>query len=298
MSFDLRQLRHVVAVAELRSFSRAAATLNITQPALSRSIALFEAECGVQLFDRNRRGLTETVLGAGIIAEAQGLLAHAERFDLALRRRIDAQSGSIALGAGPLAAEMLLPGLLSRFAQDRPAVQIDTIIDKASALFLQLRRGRIELCLVSRSVVPPDADFVIRRAANVRLAFLVRIGHPLAGLPGLGLSDLAAYPIAMSATRSDTYFQSGAELQAPAPTITCENFTVLEKVTRTSDSIWISSPDLLTHDTPLVPLDVIEWRSARQDLCVVHPANVTLSPLAEAVMAELISSNTEVGEVC
>jgi len=288
MRFDLRQLRHVVTVAQLRSFSRAAGMLNITQPALSRSIAQFEAECGVRLFDRNRRGLTETFLGAGIIAEAQGLLAHAERFDLSMRRRIDAQSGSIALGAGPLAAELILPGLLSRFARERPAVQIETVIDAASALFVQLQRGRIELCIVSRLVVPPDIDLVVRPTADVRLAFLVRTGHPLAGRAGLSIADLAAYPIATGSKGNDIFFQSDGGLCAPATTITCENFTILEKVTRTSDAIWLSSPDALMQGTPLLPLDVIEWRAARQDLCVVHPVGVTLSPLARVVMAELV----------
>jgi len=82
MLFDLVRLRHVVALASQRSFTRAAEQLHISQPALSRSISEFERRADVRLFERNRGGIELTAVGRQVVAQAEDLLRSAEAIDL------------------------------------------------------------------------------------------------------------------------------------------------------------------------------------------------------------------------
>jgi LysR family transcriptional regulator, benzoate and cis,cis-muconate-responsive activator of ben and cat genes len=77
---ELRHLRYFIAVAEERSFSRAAEKLHVSQPPLSRQIRDLEAELGVKLLDRNRQGVRLTRLGQGILVKARGLIRDADLF--------------------------------------------------------------------------------------------------------------------------------------------------------------------------------------------------------------------------
>ncbi|MEI8352823.1 MAG: LysR family transcriptional regulator [bacterium] len=72
LMFDMRRLRHALALAEHRNFARAATALHITQPALSRSIQSLEDALGVHLFDRNPRDVEPTAFGELVLRHAAG----------------------------------------------------------------------------------------------------------------------------------------------------------------------------------------------------------------------------------
>ena len=70
MVLDIRQLQHVAAIGRFRSFARAAESLGISQPALSKSLAVIERSLEVRLFERSRKGVTPTVFGELLLARA------------------------------------------------------------------------------------------------------------------------------------------------------------------------------------------------------------------------------------
>ena len=83
--FDLRRLRHALALAEHRNFARAAAALHITQPALSRSIQALEDGLGVRLFDRSPRDVDPTAFGELVLRHARSLELSARDLDRELQ---------------------------------------------------------------------------------------------------------------------------------------------------------------------------------------------------------------------
>src|SRR5919197_1949971 len=116
------RLRAFAAVARELSFSRAARSLFVSQPAISKHVASLEAELGTPLVVRGRGGATLTPSGrvlADYVLRAEALLANAQR---ALAAGGDAQIGTLAVAASGIPGTYLLPDPLSRFHERHPAV--------------------------------------------------------------------------------------------------------------------------------------------------------------------------------
>jgi len=101
---DLKQLHYAVTLAKHRNFARAAAALDMSQPALSRSISGLEAELGVQLFTRGARGAEPTPFGERFLLRAALLLREAGELEREVRLIQGAETGSLRVGAGPYPA--------------------------------------------------------------------------------------------------------------------------------------------------------------------------------------------------
>src|SRR5262245_5745600 len=108
MDFDLRQLKHAHTVATHRSFARAARALNITQPALSRSVQMLEARLGSRLFDRSSTGVELTDAGRLLLEQASQLLGLADELARKTAWLRDMGNNYLSIGAGPYPTAMLL----------------------------------------------------------------------------------------------------------------------------------------------------------------------------------------------
>src|SRR5262245_24682339 len=107
--FTLRQLQYVAAVAEQRSFRKAAAECHVAQPSLSAQIAQVEEALGVQLFERDQRRVTLSAAGAALLERVRGLLVSADALVDAAREASDPFSGTVRLGVIPTLGPYLLP---------------------------------------------------------------------------------------------------------------------------------------------------------------------------------------------
>ena len=104
---DLKQLEYFARVAELGSFTRAAAVLGVAQPALSRQVRLLEVELRQNLLLRNGRGVTTTDAGKMLLEHARGILHQFERAREDMGRVRGALAGRVAVGLPPSMAKML-----------------------------------------------------------------------------------------------------------------------------------------------------------------------------------------------
>ncbi|MDL4818793.1 LysR family transcriptional regulator [Actinomadura opuntiae] len=190
-SLDPLLLRTFVAVADLGSFTAAAAAGGYTQSAVSRQIAALEDACGVELFARGARGVRPTPAGEHLLPHARALLDRLADTARAMEglRRLD--TGTLRLGAFPTANAALVPRALARFREAHPGVRIALREGTTDRLLTLLDAGDLDVAVVSTHIVPalPAGDLV----ALLDDALLVALpsGHPLAALRRVPLGELA-----------------------------------------------------------------------------------------------------------
>ncbi len=121
---ELRQLSHVVAVAEERHFTRAAARVHLTQSSLSSSARALERELGSDLFMRSTRQVELTEAGRALLPAARRAIAAAEDAHDAVAAVRGLVRGHLAIGAIQALGQVHLPGLVARFHRTFPAVTL------------------------------------------------------------------------------------------------------------------------------------------------------------------------------
>lgn len=184
---ELRHLRYFVAVAEALSFSRAAARLRLTQPALSRQIRDLEEELGCPLLRRGRQARTElTPEGRKLLAGAKPLLAAAEQ----LAKEIRVAGARLRLGHyGTLWLDYFTPGL-RRFAKTNPGVMLEPVDLNPGELPDALRCGDVEVAMLGMVDAGLRREFQTRLIGAVPTQIVMAATHPLAKRRVLRLADL------------------------------------------------------------------------------------------------------------
>lgn len=235
---DLRKLHHLITVIDLGSFVRAAAFLNMSQPALSRSIQALEANYGTPLIERVRGDIRATVIGRQLIQESRPLVHDAHRLHNDLYLWAGGESGSLSFGMGALAATIMGSHLLSTFKQRRPSAQVHLELAEPEKLEAMLNGYQVEFVVIGQAALTNIAKLKIIPVMSVPISLLVRPDHPLAHKESIDMMDLAPYPLACGSHTED----ESRGLKAPPADIICENYEVLREVTLTSNAVLLSSP--------------------------------------------------------
>jgi DNA-binding transcriptional LysR family regulator len=193
---ELRHLRYFVAIAEERSFTRAAERLWVAQPGLSAQIRRLEAELGVRLFERHTRGVDLTPAGELFLERARVAVAAA---DLAAATGRDLETGAIGrvrLGLATGTRWSLASGLLHRFCRQRPAVELTVVETYGGSLWRDLRDGRLDAVIAPIGHASPD----LRTLDLGHEAWVALLGtnHRLAGIGPLPARGLAGERIAVT----------------------------------------------------------------------------------------------------
>ncbi len=140
---DLAALRIFLAVAEERSFSRAAAKVHRTQPAVSQAVRRLETDLGEQLFDRSSKTGTLTDAGRSLQNYGQRLVRLAEGAESAIRELRDLRRGRVLIGANEAAVHTLLP-LIARFRQRVPDIAVDVRRVPARQIAIEVQQGSLD----------------------------------------------------------------------------------------------------------------------------------------------------------
>ena len=175
---SLRQLQYIVAVAELRSFGRAAELCHVAQPSLSAQVAVAEHALGLQLFERTGRRVRVPPAAAPLIAQAKRILVAAGDLRELARQQADPFLGTLRLGVIPTICPYLLPDIAAALARDFPRLTIHWSEERTSRLVRQAKDGQID-----GAVLALEAD--LGGLAHATLGwdpFLLAAapGHPLA----------------------------------------------------------------------------------------------------------------------
>ncbi|MGL6222154.1 MAG: LysR family transcriptional regulator, partial [Steroidobacteraceae bacterium] len=162
MAFELQQLRQVLALAEHRSFVRAAAALHISQPALSRSIQQLERRFGSALFVRSSSGVAPTDLGRVYIERSRDLLRMADELEAQAVGHSQLRSGRVDVGGGPYPTDSLLSPACARFIEAFPRVTVQIHSNNWDDLVQRLRARALDFFIAETSLLvrEPDLDVV------------------------------------------------------------------------------------------------------------------------------------------
>ena len=148
---NLEQLRSFAEVANTGHFTKAAASLHLAQPSLSRQISTLEKELGAELFHRAHGHITLTAAGQTLLPTARRMLADAE----AVRRDMDElaglRRGRVRLGATPTLCVSLIAEALSRFHHEHPGIELEVMEKGSRELVEALATGELDLALLTRT---------------------------------------------------------------------------------------------------------------------------------------------------
>src|SRR5215831_17978897 len=173
---SIRQLESLVAVADTRSFRKAATTLGISQPALSAQVQAAEHVLGIQVFERDRRSVLITPAGEDVVSRAREALIAVDAVGDAARRRGEPLVGSLRLGVIPTIAPYWLPALLPEVHRRFPRLELILREDQTARLLAQLSAGQLEIALLA---IPVQGDFTTAPVAREGFVAAAPRGAPL-----------------------------------------------------------------------------------------------------------------------
>lgn len=192
---DLKVMRYFVSTVKAGSITKAAATLYVTQPTLTRQIHELEEELGHPLLERSRQGITLTPRGLIFYQRASELLDMATRLKDEVRGSSEL-SGTIALAAAETPAMQIIARAMSGFIQEHPFVTFDVV---SASRDLALPRLDTGLCDLALFILPPDASMdCIDLRVSCPWGLIVPTTHPLAGRDKITPSDLRGLPMLLS----------------------------------------------------------------------------------------------------
>jgi DNA-binding transcriptional LysR family regulator len=192
---DPRRLELLREVARHQSFSRAAAALYLTQPAVSRQIAKLEQEAGVRLLERSARGLQLTEAGRVAVERAEVIAGQLAAAEAELEAIATLTAGRLRLSAFPTAASTLVLDAIKTFRRAHPDVELTFVESGTNEGLRRLRGGEVDLALAFREHGRPapeewddlEADFLLVDPLYVAVA----ANHRLAAKLTIRLRDLA-----------------------------------------------------------------------------------------------------------
>jgi LysR family transcriptional activator of glutamate synthase operon len=190
---ELRQLRYVEAVARHRHFTRAAEELHVAQSALSHQIRRLEAELGTELFERTSRRVAPTEAGDAVAARARRVLSEIDGVKEEIDELEGVVRGHISIGALLPGGEIDVPGLVARFSEAHPGIEVMLREGTAGDMFGHLVEDEIDaaFCLLHGEL---PAGLVVERLSEDEVVVAFAPGAAPAR-KRVAPADLRPYPV-------------------------------------------------------------------------------------------------------
>ncbi|EBS6754285.1 LysR family transcriptional regulator [Salmonella enterica subsp. enterica serovar Thompson] len=292
----LRHLHTIVAVAQQGTLGRAAETLNLSQPALSKTLNELEQLTGTRLFERGRLGAQLTVPGEQFLTHAVKVLDALNTAGQALNRKEDASADVVRVGALPTAALGILPAAIGRFHQQQKSTSLQVATMNNTMLLAGLKSGEIDLGIGRMS------DPELMGGLNYELLFLeslklvVRPGHPLLQ-ETITLSRVMEWPVVVSPKGTVPRQNAEVLLQSqgckmPAGCIETLSASLSRQLTVDYDYVWFVPSGAVKEDlrqATLVSLPV-PTQSAGEPIGILTRVDIPLSTGAQMLIAAIRKS--------
>lgn len=186
---ELRTLQYFLTVAQEESFSKAAKVMHVTQPTLSRQIALLEESLGVTLFQRSTRNIMLTDEGMLLRRRAEELLSLAKKTEQELTQQDGEIEGTITIGAGEMDEFGIVADSIKSFSEQHPKVHYNIVSGSADYIREYLERGLIDIAMLMEPVDGGKFE-TVSLPSTEKYVVLMRSDDPLASLDEIQQKDL------------------------------------------------------------------------------------------------------------
>jgi LysR family cyn operon transcriptional activator len=250
---ELRHLRYFLALAERLNFTRAAASVHVTQSTLSHQISQLEEELGQRLFDRSERRVTITAAGELFLPKAVKALAEIDSGIALMHTAARTLVGKLQLGTTPTLNMGLVPHCVSLFVKDHPSMYVMVDENTGDLLIADMHAGRLDLVLAYK---PFNLEgLLFEPLCTEEMVLVVGATHPLADRKRVRMVELhrreLVLPPRKFTTRQqldDAFEAAGAE---PFVAVECSSLSAILALVQRSSFASIISRSALPNPTDL-----------------------------------------------
>ncbi len=190
---NLRDLKYIVAVAETKSFVKAAEQCFVSQPTLSMQIKKLENSLNIKIFERNNKHVLVTEIGKQVIETAKRILQDAEHISILAKHEQDPFAGDFTLGAFPTIAPYILPKLIPLIKKKLPNLRLILVEEKTDILLHKLKTGLIDAALLAGPI--HDESLIAEKLFDDEFKLAVATNHPLAERTTINPDELTNQPL-------------------------------------------------------------------------------------------------------
>lgn len=190
---NLRDLKYIVAVAETKSFVKAAEQCFVSQPTLSMQIKKLENSLNIKIFERNNKHVLVTEIGKQVIETAKRILQDAEHISILAKHEQDPFAGDFTLGAFPTIAPYILPKLIPLIKKKLPNLRLILVEEKTDILLHKLKTGLIDAALLAGPI--HDESLIAEKLFDDEFKLAVATHHPLAEQTIINPDELTNQPL-------------------------------------------------------------------------------------------------------
>ncbi len=285
MISGIRPIRAFLAVARLGSFTRAAAELHVSQPALTVQIHQLEESLSVQLFDRNKRHVALSSSGRELLKPLEKILADIEALMAASHDLTGLRSGSVAVASLPSVASSLLPAVIRQFTAAHPKISLQINEAIADQVVRLVKTEAVDFGIGTK--VGSDKEIDCVEFLTDELCAFYPDGHPLAKRKRLQLHDVAAYPLILTTKGSSvrTLVERALEKEGLEVTLACDANYMSTAVGMVRAGLGVSILPQSAIDSAScdgVQVAVIRTPGLTRNISLIRKRNRSLSPAAQS----------------
>lgn len=293
------KIRHLVLVDALTrqgSVVGAAAELHITQPVATRSLRDIENVLGVELYERNPRGITPTVFGEAFTDHARAILAQLNQAGRHVLELADAERGSVVIGSHLAGSNVLVPRAIARLKRHRPLLTVSIEDGSPDTLLSGLEAGRIDM-IIGRITEASTPTILRIPLYEESVEVFSGVDNPLAAADSLTLVDVATQPWILPGGRTtlrleleEAFALAGVPL--PENRVETTSFLTVRDLLRHTDTIAVLPSMIGRGDAHLRALP-IALSAVGHRVGLTLAANRRLTPAGQSMIDALRSVATD-----
>ena len=291
---EMSQIRHFLALADTGTVGRAAQSIGVSQPALSKSIRRLETELHVRLFDRTPRGSALTRYGKAFLQHARTIALATHNAETSIRAMRGAGPEDLVLGVSPSVACTVLPLASAALVKETPGLRVHVVTGMVDELLARVSAGGIEFAVMAAPEHAASEGLEQELLISTELELVARRGHPLLEHKRLRLEDLLAYPWILpsgAASGRQALYRSFAALglPLPVPRIESDSITYIASFLQDGDYLSFLPLSLVSAQAGMPELSRlrVEGQHWRRPLVATYRKGTELSTSSRQLVAHI-----------